>query len=354
MIQPISTFELTSSQTTYLDARMQAVSRSFALVVPWLETPLNYYLATAYLLCRVVDNIEDCLQPTAWKHARFSEAVQLLELPDLAIDILARWEREDWPGLTAGEAQLMGPTTGGPLWQIYAAIPTPSRQVIHRWVLEMITGMSRLDAPDQRPIFVEQQGILLPAEEADYNQYCYVVAGTVGHLATELVIEHYRLPDAVANTLLQTCEACGRGLQKTNIVKDFAEDLTRGAAYLPDEWLREVDYTPLALHGAPAGWSRKVLDNVLAELDQATTHVLALSYHTQGYRMAGLMCLLPALQTIRFAANRHDKLFTTEHQVKISRQTMARCVWDAKSMVSDNDAVVRYTTKLKQEVQSKF
>ena len=48
MIQPISTFELTSSQTTYLDARMQAVSRSFALVVPWLETPLNYYLATAY------------------------------------------------------------------------------------------------------------------------------------------------------------------------------------------------------------------------------------------------------------------------------------------------------------------
>jgi phytoene/squalene synthetase len=59
-------FHLTQSQQQYLDTRMHEVSRSFALVVPLLEEPLNHYIAAAYLICRVVDNIEDCEQPFAW------------------------------------------------------------------------------------------------------------------------------------------------------------------------------------------------------------------------------------------------------------------------------------------------
>ena len=51
-------------------------------------------------------------------------------------------------------------------------------------------------------------------------------AGTVGHLATELVILQYQLSDDVAQRSAHAAEACGRALQKTNIVKDFAEDLT--------------------------------------------------------------------------------------------------------------------------------
>ena len=66
-------FELTQAQAAYLDIWMSKVSRSFALVVPWLEEPLNHLLATAYLLCRVADNIEDSRQPFVWKEQRFHE-----------------------------------------------------------------------------------------------------------------------------------------------------------------------------------------------------------------------------------------------------------------------------------------
>jgi phytoene/squalene synthetase len=44
------------AQQQYLTAAMNNVSRSFALVVPCIEEPLRDYFATAYLLCRVVDN----------------------------------------------------------------------------------------------------------------------------------------------------------------------------------------------------------------------------------------------------------------------------------------------------------
>ena len=342
------------TQEAYLGTRLQQVSRSFALVVPWLEEPLNHYLGTAYLLCRVVDNIEDCLQPPDWKQQRFEEAALLLDRPELASNISAGWQRANWPGLTSAERQLMGVIGGETLWQIYAGIPVESRYIIRRWILEMATGMSRLDTPDQAPYFVDRAGVQVLDQATDYNQYCYIVAGTVGHMSTELVIQHYRLPDRTAQALLEDCEACGRSLQKTNIVKDFAEDLARGVSYLPDQWLQEIDLAPLSLQGAPSSWSYKVLGDVLTELRAATNYVLTLPYTAGGYRMASLMSLLPAYQTVLLAAQRSKSLFTAGHRVKISRQVMVQCTQDAQNMVADNAAVRVYSNRLEQEMSTLF
>ena len=66
-------FELTHKESHYLSDTLAKVSRSFALVIPTLEKPFTYYLATAYLICRVVDNIEYCTQPFIWKESRLQE-----------------------------------------------------------------------------------------------------------------------------------------------------------------------------------------------------------------------------------------------------------------------------------------
>ena len=333
---------------------MQKVSRSFALVVPWVETPLNHYLAIAYLLCRVADNIEDCLQPIPWKRKRFAEMEHLLAEPERTPEILTAWQNETWLGLTAEEQRMMSLAGGQPLWQVYGDIPPASRRIIQHWVLEMATGMSHLDVPHKAPVFANRGGVQVLVEESDYNHYCYIVAGTVGHLATELVIDYFSVSDQAAERLLSTCEACGRALQKTNIVKDFAKDLKRGVSYLPERWLAEADYAPLALQGAPPIWSRKVLDNVLQELRQSTDYILALPYHATGYRMASLLCLLPAYQTILLAAQRQETLFTSLHQVKISRPTMARCLEDAQRLLTDNQAILDYGQQINQAVEAVF
>jgi phytoene/squalene synthetase len=169
-------------------------------------------------------------------------------------------------------------------------------------------------------------------------------------MATELVISHYGLTDGVADSLVSTCEACGRGLQKTNIVKDFPKDLARGVCYLPDAWMGEVERSPLSLDGAPREWKQKVLANVMDELEESVDYVLALPYSAVGYRIASLLCLLPAYQTILLAAQSQEALFTPDHHVKISRATMSQCLLDAQSMLADNDAILRYSREIRSSV----
>jgi phytoene/squalene synthetase len=174
------------------------------------------------------------------------------------------------------------------------------------------------------------------------------VAGTVGGLGTELVIDHYGLSGSVARRLLAGSEACGRALQKTNILKDFVEDLERQICYLPNEWLRQIDHTPLLLAGAPVHWIHDLLGDILDELRSATTYVLDVPRQAVGYRISCLMCLLPAYETILRAAQRQTELFTAGHQIKIARETMFQCIHNAVSLATDDDAIRRWSEDLEQ------
>ena len=109
-------YTLKPLQRTYLTTTMGRVSRSFALVVPWLEDPLQDYIATAYLLCRVLDNIEDCSEPLSWQTERFAEFAGLLSEPGMAPTRLGQWDAVPWPGLSADERALMTIDGGLPLW----------------------------------------------------------------------------------------------------------------------------------------------------------------------------------------------------------------------------------------------
>jgi farnesyl-diphosphate farnesyltransferase len=240
---------------------------------------------------------------------------------------------------------------GLPLWQVYARIPEIPRGVIRRWSSEMSRGMENAEDPDSEPLFVTYGDVRLPARVRDYNQYCYFVAGTVGHMITDLVIDHYCLDDSMANPLQDLCEACGRGLQKTNIVKDFAADLARGVCYLPDEWMKETIYSPLTLSGASLSWKQHVLNDVMDELRDFFSYILALPYRARGYRIASLLCALPACQTILKAASSQEKLFTSEHDIKISRVTFYKCIQDARSLATSNDAIMKYRKNVEEQIE---
>ena len=94
-----------------------------------------------------------------------------------------------------------------------------------------------------------------------------------------------------------------------------------------------------------------MLGDVTAELQMATEHVLALPYEAAGYRMASLLCMLPAFETLLLAAQQRELLFTDNHHVKISRQTMAQCVQLAQQMVNDNVAVEQYSRQRQQMIK---
>lgn len=334
-------YTLKPLQRTYLTSTMSRVSRSFALVVPWLEDPLQDYVATAYLLCRVLDNIEDCAESLNWQKERFAEFAELLSDPAIAPSRLDEWEASAWPGLSADERALMTVDGGLPLWLIYSTFPPRVRAIMQNWIPLMAKGMEMvLDSGQATPVLVRADVRVLATVDA-YNDYCYAVAGTVGGMGTELVIDHYGLTDDAAKRLLAGSEACGRALQKTNILKDFAEDLQRRICYLPDEWLREIAHSPLELAGAPIDWIEDVIGDILVDLRTATSYVLDVPHRAAGYRVACLMCLLPAYETILSAARCRAKLFTAAHHITISRETMVGCIRTAVALAIDDDAVRR-------------
>lgn len=349
-----ASFELNVAQKKYLDYFMAGVSRSFALVVPFLESPLRDYVAAAYLICRVIDNIEDCCQPVDWKAARFHEVSRILLEPNQALSILRTWERENWPGLGTDQVRLMSVEEGQMLWQIYALIPDASQSSIKRWAQVMAHGMDQLDDSLVSPDWSCRDNIRILRRERDYIDYCYIVAGTVGYMITELVVQHYGFSENVVNELNAWVESCGRGLQKTNILKDFAEDLKRGFCYLPETWLTEVGYTPFYLDGAPETWKRKIIMDVMLELQSSISYVLALPYAAEGYRMASLLCLLPAMQTVSLAAQLQDRLFTQDHQVKISRRVMDECITDARNLLRDNEGLLAYGSAIQGMIDACF
>jgi farnesyl-diphosphate farnesyltransferase len=352
MVNQGNQFFISEQHRTYLDTWMNKVSRSFAVVVPAVEEPLRYYLAAAYLICRVIDNIEDCSQPHEWKVKRFSELEVLLDKPQQAMYILEKWEHESWPGLSADEEKIMGISAGSPLWEIFSAFPRSPQAIIRRWTKAMASGMSQLDDPRVSPQFIAVSDTQVIRNKRDYDNYCYIVAGTVGHLATELVSQHYDLPKSTADRLSSRAEACGRGLQKTNIIKDFARDLERGISYLNAGWMQEINNQPLQLGGAPDEWTQKVFDDVLRDLDQATEYLLTLPESALGYRKASLLCLLPAYQTLILASEEKSKLFTPQHNFKISHETMAACMRDTEQLALDNEGIREYSQAARAAIMS--
>jgi farnesyl-diphosphate farnesyltransferase len=343
---------LTPDNRAYLRDALAKVSRSFALVVPWIEKPLNDYFAIAYLICRVVDNVEDCTEPITWRSDRYAELAAVIEEPAHATDVLHQWEQYRWAGLSSDERDLMTVPGGVPLWRIYGSLPAQPRRVISQWCMVMLTGMDanlyHLEANKHKT------GIRLLQTEADYDDYCFVVAGTVGRMGTELIVDHFATTQSTADEMLAGSEACGRALQKTNILKDFLEDLERRVCFIPDSWLQAIGYAPLALAGAPQRWKQQVIENVLLELRQATDYLCNLPHELAGYRTASLLCLMPAYETIRNAALAKDVLYTQNHQIKISRSTIARLLVQAPAMATDNAAVRSYAQKLEQSILSEF
>lgn len=335
-------FVITSEERAYIASSLNAVSRSFALVIPMLEEPLDTCVGIAYLLCRVCDNIEDCKQPFSWKQERFREFRELLAEPQAAHKVLRSWSNADWMGLREDERLMMSEQGGLMLWELFARMPQEYASIIARWADEMAEGMERLLAPAPNDLVEVRRGIHILRDLPAFDLYCYYVAGTVGRMCTELIVQFYTLDEATIDILNHHCEAFGRALQKTNIFKDFAEDLSRGVCYFPLSWMEQVNEVPLAHEGSSDDWTREVIEHIWGEVDQAVDYILALPYHAKGYRQFCLRAVLPAYETLLLSTDLMDSLFTSRHAVKISRAQMMECLQWAAEMDTNNTRLLEH------------
>lgn len=216
-----------------LAALLTKTSRTFALSIRLLPEPLRQEVSIAYLLLRVADTLEDAdLWTPRERVVALAQLGGIISAGDVGA---ATHESVKWadarPCDHEGYLELVRELPA--LLEAIRALRPSAQTTIVRHVGRTITGMgqflSRGAADDRTPA-----RDLTITDLDDLRRYCYVVAGIVGELLTELFVEHAHIPDTLAATLWERAAPFGEGLQLVNILKDADEDARAGRSLLPD------------------------------------------------------------------------------------------------------------------------
>lgn len=155
----------------------------------------------------------------------------------------------------------------------------------------------------------------------DYNEYCYYVAGLVGIGLTKLFIAS-ELEDVSLKDDMGIINSMGLLLQKTNIIRDFYQDLNENRCFWPKEvWsIYTDDLKKLADDRTKAV---KCLNHLIAD---AMSHIPdSLSYLSKlKTRSVFRFCAIPQVMAIATLAEcyNNERLFSSN--IKISRGKTAK------------------------------
>ncbi len=314
------------------DAMLPGVSRTFALTIPQLPEPLRPAITNAYLLCRTADTIEDSTTLSLDDKAQHYDALVGMLEGRTAPEAFAEGLLAAAPIALTTERELIHQAPA--LATVYHGLPEAQQRALRRCVRIMCQGMLRFE-PLKHP-----HG--LPDRE-HFRDYCYVVAGVVGEMLTEL----FALSDtAIArqrDRLMALARGFGQGLQMTNILKDLHDDRARGICWLPRDLLEQHGCTL----DAQGRWLRdaafqRAMRSLVAvahhQLRQARTYTLTVPPHQQGMRRFCSWAIGMALYTLRNIERR--PCFGAAAEVKISR-TRLRAIILGCNLAVRSDTLLR-------------
>ncbi len=327
-----------AADRAFCDAMLPKVSRTFAICIRLLPSDLQHPVLVAYLLCRIVDTIEDTPDiPPAEKDRLFAHFSRCLE-PDGPEGEPLRTSFAD----PANDEQLLAREADMVLRE-FRRLPTEQQDAIRPWVQEMGSGMAEFVRRDEGG--GKHLATLATVEELD--RYCYYVAGTVGHLLTRL----FRLHDPSADTnrydrLDRLATSFGLGLQLTNIIKDVADDRRRGWSFIPRQLCAAAGITPEELQeeghrDEGRHVMRLLIEKTKGHLGDALRYSTTLPRRQYGIRLFCLTSLYFAVRTLHLA-ERDPRLLDPGHKVKITRGEVYRTIVATRLVASSNLLVRAY------------
>jgi len=272
----------------YCRAALPRVSRTFAINIRLLGSPLRDWVSIAYLLCRSADALEDSW-PGEGLGERFDRFAAALEGDAAAMRSLA----DSAARVAADGADLDLVAHLGLVLGAFRELPAPARAAAAECVHTLSAGMRRY------AVRAAERGRDRPYldDEAELDDYCWVVAGCVGVMLTKLYALAYGATDeAEEKRRLELAPVVGRALQLTNILLDWPSDIRRGRCYVPASWLAECGVLPRDLVDRERPESRALAQRLerkaLDALGRVPDYVDAVPARHLRYR---LFCLWPAL-----------------------------------------------------------
>lgn len=296
-----------SADLAYQKAILNSVSRTFALTIPLLPPSIEKVVGNTYLLCRIVDTIEDAAELSAQTKQALSalfldavlEKVSVENFVKSCLEALKNYSNPDELDLIANTPTVL---------RILHTCSSDDQQAVSRCVSIMSEGMSFFHGKQN------QAGL---QDLAEFEKYCYVVAGVVGELLTTIFSNHSHAfkKELVGHENLAI--AFGQALQMTNILKDSPKDRARG-----------VSWKPINMSQA------ELLKIAHQKLQDSLKYILLIPKQEQGMRRFCFLAFGLAVMTLTKIANRTE--FNSKDEVKLSKSTVMQFYSFTKLAVKSN------------------
>lgn len=296
-----------SADLAYQKAILNSVSRTFALTIPLLPPSIEKVVGNTYLLCRIVDTIEDAAELSAQTKQALSalfldtvlEKVSVENFVKSCLEALKNYSNPDELDLIANTPTVL---------RILHTCSSDDQQAVSRCVSIMSEGMSFFHGKQN------QAGL---QDLAEFEKYCYVVAGVVGELLTTIFSNHSHAfkKELVGHENLAI--AFGQALQMTNILKDSPEDKARG-----------VSWKPINMSQA------ELLKIAHQKLQDSLKYILLIPKQEQGMRRFCFLAFGLAVMTLTKIANHTE--FNSKDEVKLSKSTVMQFYSFTKLAVKSN------------------
>jgi len=314
-----------STDLAYQKAILGSVSRTFALTIPLLPPMIEKVVGNTYLLCRIVDTIEDAedLSPETKQNLSqlfldaVLERVPVESFVEPCLKALDHYGNQDELDLIAHTPTVL---------RILHTCSQDDQAAVSRCVSIMSEGVSYFHGKQT------QAGL---KDLRELEKYCYVVAGVVGELLTTIFSNH---SSAFAKNIKGRDElalAFGQALQMTNILKDSPEDHARGVSW------------------KPADISQKELLKIsYQKLQDSLSYILLIPKEELGMRRFCFLAFGLAVMTLSKIAKRKE--FSNQDEVKLSRKTVM-AFYAFTQFAVKSDALMQiffntFSTSLKKEI----
>ena len=302
-----SSFNQLAHDELYQRSILESVSRTFALTIPLLPANLEKVVGNTYLLCRIVDTIEDavCIDPKT-KQVLSTLFVKTVldssyseEFVKESLIALLNHPNHDEKDLIKNIPRVL---------RVLQSCDEKQRHAVAQCVQIMSEGMS---------YFHVRQNQVGLEDLKEFEKYCYVVAGVVGEMLTTVFALHSAAFAKAISGKESLAIAFGQALQMTNILKDSPEDRLRGVSWKP----KGIDQTELLVIAHQ-------------KLEDSLRYIYCIPKSEPGIRQFCFLAFGLAVLTLRQIAKRHQ--FQESAEVKLTRAQVSRFYIFTKIAVHSN------------------
>lgn len=299
------------------DELLKLTSRSFAAVIKELHPKTKVAVMVFYLVLRALDTVEDdmTIQHDV-KIPLLREFHTKLNTADYSFNGSGPNEKDravlvDFPAVLAE----------------YHRLDPEYQDVIKDITDKMGNGMADYILDDD----FNANGV---ATVKDYDLYCHYVAGLVGEGLTKIMAHANFINESLNQDNYQKSESMGLFLQKTNIIRDYQEDMQDGRSFWPKEiWLKYTD-TLASFYKDQSEKSQEQALYCISELVlNAMNHINDALVYLANVNDPSCFsfCAIPQVMAVATLAAVYNNLDVTHKVVKIRKGTTVKLILESRT-----------------------